>query len=218
MLKFFKHNPTRINLQKYQQAWAKACYIIKIAKKETWRNYISKLNNKTPINKTWEIIGKISGKKRWTTITYLNTPNGGKSIDKKEIANQIAAEFSQNSSLSHYSPKFQKYKNIAEKKKLNFTSNNRENYSSSFSITEVKNSINKGKKHSYWLRWNPPYQFLKHLPETFLIILLQIFNDMWWSNNFPNTNLRLLSSQSPTQEKITLTQQTMPHCLNKLHL
>ena len=119
-----KHNPTRINLQKYQQALAKAYYTIK---KETWRNYISKLNNKTPINKTWEIIGKISGRKLQTTRTYLNTPNRGKSTNKKEIANQIAAEFSQTHHPTITLPNFQKYKNIAEKEKLNLTSNNKEN-------------------------------------------------------------------------------------------
>ena len=106
MLKLFKHNPTRNNLKKYQQAWAKACYTIKRAKKEIWRNYISKLNNKIPINKTWEIIGKISGGKLQTTITYLNAPNGGKNTDKKEIANQIEAESSQNLSSNHYPHRF----------------------------------------------------------------------------------------------------------------
>ena len=60
-----------------------------------------------------------------------------KPLIKKEIANQIAAEFSQNSSANHYSPKFQKYKNITENEKLNFTSN-KENYNSSFTITELK--------------------------------------------------------------------------------
>ena len=79
---------------------SKACYSVKKAKKETWRNYISKLN-KIPINKTWEIIGKISGRKLLTTITYLSTPNRGKTADKKEITNQTAAEFSQNSSSNH---------------------------------------------------------------------------------------------------------------------
>ena len=155
MLKFFKHNPIRINLQKYQQARTKARNIIKKAKKETRRNYISELNNKTAMNKTWEIIGKISGKKLQTTITYLNTPNGGKTTDKKEIANQIAVEFSQNFSLNHCSTKFKKYRNIADKKKFNFTSNNKENYNSSFSITELKKLIKQRKKHNYWPRWNP---------------------------------------------------------------
>ena len=57
---------------------------------------------------------------------------------KKEIAFQIAAEFRQNSSSNHYSSKFQRYKNIAEKEKLNFTPNNKENYNSSFTIAELK--------------------------------------------------------------------------------
>ena len=102
----------------------------------------------------------------------------------KETANQIATEFSQNSSSNHYSSKFQKYKNIAEKEKLNFTLNNDGNYNSSFTITELKNSINKAKNTAT----GPDeirYQFLKHLPEASLTILLQIFNDLWWSNNFP---------------------------------
>ena len=106
-----------------------------------------------------------------TIMPNLNTPNRGKTTVKKEIANQIAAEFSLNSSSNHYSPKFQKYENNVEKKKLNFTSDNKENYNSSFSITELKNSINKGKKTAT----DPdeiPYQLLKHLLETSLTNLL----------------------------------------------
>ena len=52
---------------------------------------------------------KVSVKKLRTAITYLNTPNGRKNTYKKEIANQIAAEFSKISLWDHYSHKFQKY-------------------------------------------------------------------------------------------------------------
>ena len=148
------------------------CYIIKKAKKEAWRNYISELNNKTAINKAWEI----SGEKLQTTITYLNTPNRGKTTDKKEIANQIADEFSQNSSSNRCSTKFQKYKNIANKKKIQFHIKQQGKLQLLFLYHRTeKNSINK----------EMPYQFLKNLPETSLTILVQIFYDIWWSNNFP---------------------------------
>ena len=212
MLKLFKHNSTRINLQKYQQA--KTFFIIK---KETWGNYISKLNNEPPIDKTWEIIGKTSGRKLQTSITYLNTLNGGKTTDKKEIAYQIAAEFSQNSSSNHYFLKFQKYKNIAEKEKLNFTLKNKENYNSSFTITELKNSINKGKKTLLLVEMKFPigsWNTCQKHPSQFFCKYSMTYGGQTISLN---TGLKLLSSQSPNQEKINLTQQSS-HCLNKLHL
>lgn len=37
MINVFLRNPTITNLQQHQQAQAKACYIIKKAKRESWK-------------------------------------------------------------------------------------------------------------------------------------------------------------------------------------
>ena len=46
-----------------------------------------------------------------------------------------------------------------------------------------------------------PNQFLKHLTETSLATLLQIFNDMWWSNNFPKHWLEVIIIPIPKPGK-----------------
>ena len=72
------------------------------------------------------------------------------------------------------------------KKKLSFKSNNTEHYNELFTLKELKTSPEKAhdscpgsdKVH---------YQFLKHLPFTCLSILLDIFNDVWQSVDFPSS-------------------------------
>jgi len=67
---------------------------------------------------------------------------------------------------------------------LKFTSNNSESYNQPFSLSELMESLNKAHDTST----GPDdihYQFLKHLPEPSLTVLLEIFNDLWITGNVP---------------------------------
>ena len=74
----------------------------------------------------------------------------------------------------------------AEKTKLNFKSNNLEDYNQPFSLSELTDSIMK----SHDTAVGPDeihYQFLKHLPSISLEFLLQVFNEVWVSGRFPTS-------------------------------
>ena len=43
---------------------AKARRTIKDAKRSSWRQYVNKLNSRTPVKKVWDMIRKISGKNK----------------------------------------------------------------------------------------------------------------------------------------------------------
>ena len=67
---------------------------------------------------------------------------------------------------------------------MKFTSNNSESYNQPFSLSELMESLNKAHDTST----GPDdihYQFLKHLPEPSLTVLLEIFNDLWITGNVP---------------------------------
>ena len=73
---------------------------------------------------------------------------------------------------------------MKKRKKINFKSKNEENYNQSFNKTELKVAINK----SHDTAVGPDeihYQFLKKLPKPSLNYLLQIYNEIWMSNNIP---------------------------------
>ena len=56
----FKKSPNSNNLNDVKVLRAKARRTIKLSKRKSWRSYVSKINNKTPIKKVWDMIRKIS--------------------------------------------------------------------------------------------------------------------------------------------------------------
>ena len=118
-------------------------------------------------------------------INHLNVNN--KELDTpRDITDALASTFAKKSSSENYSEQFQRNKAKEEKKKLSFKSNNTEHYNKLFTLKELKTALKKAhdscpgsdKVH---------YQFLKHLPFTSISILLDIFNDVWQSGDFPSS-------------------------------
>ena len=108
-LHLFQSQPSNANLAAFRAARAKTRRVIKESKKNSWKTYVSKLNSKTSIKKTWQMVRKISGKTTTTTSTYLMTPDGEEVREQKQIANLIAKTISKNSSSSNYSEPFRKH-------------------------------------------------------------------------------------------------------------
>ena len=60
-LQKFKKHPTRQNLDGYKKDYAKARRTISEAKRQSWRAYVSTLNNNTSAKHTWQMLRRISG-------------------------------------------------------------------------------------------------------------------------------------------------------------
>ena len=177
-------NPTSDNINEYKSCRANARKVIKESKRKSWHEYVSKLNVKTPAKKVWEMIRKISGKQSNTTIHHLENNDGTKITERVDIANRLAQEISKNSSSNNYRTKFQKYQENAEKEHLDFDTENSENYNVQFTIRELCDAL----KKSHDTATGPDeihYQLLKHLPRDSLMVLLDIFNDIWASAEIP---------------------------------
>ena len=129
------------------------------------------------------MVRKISGKSPTTIVKHLNK-NNNLITDITEITNTLADTFSHNSSTQQYSTQFQHFKNNKEKQQINFTSKNLESYNIPFSIKELIDSL-----HSAHDTATGPddihYQLLKHLPDVSLVLLLNLFNEIWTSGIFP---------------------------------
>lgn len=180
----FQINPTSENLESMKIFRAKARRTVRQAKKKSWQSYVSKLNSRSSVKKVWDMVRKISGKNKSSTINHLKKSNSDTITDKKDIADCLANTFSKHSSSDNYTNQFQKFKCQQEKTKLNFTSNNEEKYNMHFSLEELRESLNQ----SHDTACGPDqihYQFLKHLPDTSLLILLSIFNGIWDTGELP---------------------------------
>ena len=158
--------------------------LLKKVKGNHGMNMYQKLNVKTPAKKVWEIIRKISGKQSNTTIHHLENIDRTKITKRVDIANRLAQEISKNSNSNHCRRQFQKDQVNDEKEHLDFDVDNSENYNVQFTIRELCGAL----KKSHDTATGPDeihYQLLKHLPRDSLMVLRDIFNDIWASGEIP---------------------------------
>ena len=181
-LRKFKSRPTQANLDTFRRVRAEPRRIVRRKMRTTWRDYVSRINSKTPATKVWKMVKKIQGKENSSHIQHLKI-NGQVLTTHEDISNKLAEQFAQNSSSSNYVPTFQRYQAQAERRRLNFNSNNDEDYNVSFSLEELKSSLKKAHDSAI----GPDdihYQLLKHLPISCLKVLLTIFNFVWEVGTF----------------------------------
>ena len=81
-------NPKSDKINDYKNCLAIARKVIKENKKQSWHEYVSKLNVNRPAKKVWEMIRKISGKQSNTTIHHLEN-NDRTKITGLDIANRL---------------------------------------------------------------------------------------------------------------------------------
>ena len=184
------------NLENFHVFRAKSRRTIRESKRKSWKQYVSRLNSRTSIKKVWDMVRKIQGKGKSTLVNHLKK-NNDNITSKKDIANTLADSFSKNSSSENYTSKF---RNQQEKQKLKFTSDNTENYNSEFLLSELTDALSKAHDTSP----GPDdihYQLLKHLPTSTLLILLQIFNNIWKTGNIPKSWMEATVIPIPKPDK-----------------
>ena len=185
VLRQFNLRPTQENLSNFKFARAKAHRSIKQSKRASWRQYVSRLNSRSSVKKTWDMIRKISGKNSSLNVGQLNVGDDVVT-SKTDIADAVADTFAEKSSSSNYSAAFQKIQNTKEKTKLNFKSNNNEHYNKDFTMKELKKALKKCHDTAVGCD-DIHYQFLKHLPFRSLDSLLRIFNQVWHTGILPDS-------------------------------
>ena len=134
--KFFS-NPTLSIVKKFKLLRGKACHNVKQQKRNLWKHFCNKLNSKTQTQKVWKAIRKIKGNGGCNSVNHLKV-NGNLITDKKEVAEVLAKNLSKISSTDNYSDEFQKIKMLKEKQCLDFSSKNEEEYNLPFSVTELR--------------------------------------------------------------------------------
>ena len=185
ILRQFNLRPTQENLSQFKIARAKARRTIKQSKRMSWRQYVSRLNSRSSVKKTWEMIRKMNGKNSSLIVGHLNVGNDVVT-SKADIADVLADTFAEKSSSSNYSIAFQNLQNSKEKIKINFKSNNEGQYNKDFTIKELRKALKKC--HDTAVGCDEiRYQFLKHLPFRSLDSLLRIYNQVWQTGILPDS-------------------------------
>ena len=105
----FKTNITSENLSNFKIARAKARRACRENKRASWQQYVSRLNSRTTLKSTWDMVRRISGKYKANTVSHLRA-NHNDISDVREICNTLGERFSFNSSSDNYSHMFNRYR------------------------------------------------------------------------------------------------------------
>jgi len=166
----------------YKRVRAKTRYIILQAKRNSWKQYVMSIDNRTPIKNIYNKVKKISGKFNSPPAPLLLHNNQIVS-DSSEIANIFGNSLSRISEGSS-NPQFIRRKRAVEVQNLNFYTEVIESYNEDLSMAELKDALNKS-RNSAPGEDAVSYQMLKQLPESALDFILQLFNRIWREESFP---------------------------------
>ena len=117
---------------------------------------------------------------------HLKDNNGTPITDRVEIANTLGGAIEKRSSANNYSNEFQSIRTQKGKQKINFKINRNLCYNKKFTTRDLKRSLKKSNNSSP----GPDqlhYEILRHLPLETLHILLDIINETWKSDTFPES-------------------------------
>ena len=132
-----KINITLENLSNFRIARAKARRACHENKHASWQQYVSRVNSRTTLKSTWDMVCRISGKYKANTVSHLKY-NNNDITDVKEICNTLAKQFAFNSSSDNCSHMFNHYRlKLEEKKPIDFDTNNHYSYNDVFPLHEL---------------------------------------------------------------------------------
>ena len=132
------------------------------------------------------------------SVKALKAP--GLITNPSEIADTLASSISYNSSSSHYSSSFQKFKSQIESHDISFPPGNNELYNAPIFLHELKQAI----FDSHVSTPGPDdvhYLLLKHLPSNSREALLYLFNYYWSNDLFPSSWHKAITIPIPKPDK-----------------
>ena len=94
--------PLLCTLFRLNWAYAKARLIIRENRRKSWRDYVSKLNHRTPTNKVWDMVREITCQKVFPSIKQI-TKYGNTITEIYELAYVLVKNIVKNSSTDNYS-------------------------------------------------------------------------------------------------------------------
>ena len=180
-----RNNPTIENRIAYKRARAKFQYTVRREKSESWKNFLSTINQHTSLHKIWNKVQKISGKYRKNPNPVLKDDDGN-ILDPKSVADTLASTFSKVSADQSYSNKFIRYKTIKENSPLIFDSHTRYDYKEPFTRKEFDDALSSTSETSPG-HDKLTYSMIKNTNYKMKRIILRSFNKIYQSNKFPKS-------------------------------
>ena len=180
-----KYQTSKLLIDKinFKKTRARFRYLMKNSKIESWKNYVSNINDNTPMKQIWKRVNKIRGKHSNIHRPILKDGNN-LVTDPHEVGNIFGNNLREISRGSQ-SPAFLQIKRQSEKRPVVFQLDDNEEYNTPFSKEELNQAL-KVSKDSAPGEDGISYCMIKHLPQVSFLFLLSLFNLIWSSNVFPS--------------------------------
>ena len=181
-----RRTPTVENVIAYRIARARLRTIIRENKRRSFHEFVSSMNSQTPLTSVWKMIKRLKGTGAVSSVHHVSRPDGSLAETEGDIANVIAERLSQNSSSSNYNANFLRAKQRAETTDIHFQSDNTEYYNKALTMDELRACLSESNNSAP----GPDkinYEILRRLPSESLAVLLNIFNDIWTTQTFPDS-------------------------------
>ncbi|XP_055936843.1 uncharacterized protein LOC129966444 [Argiope bruennichi] len=179
----FRRYPTTENLVAFKRARANARRIRRRSQKESWQSFISTITSNTSSAQLWKKVKAANGIYKEFAFPILNTETASYS-SPLDIANVIGETFADVSSSVPNNPTFRAIKRQAEQVPLKFRTRMVLSYNNNFKIVELRNALSRTRDTSPGVD-GITYSMLRHLDETSLLHLLNLFNRIWSEQIFP---------------------------------
>jgi ribonuclease HI len=168
-----------------KRARARSKYIARKAREESWQQYASSLNSRTPISKVWKRVKKISGK--FTPPTAPTIELGGVLLTSpQEVGNAFARHLSDISRGNTQSVAFTRYKQIASRTLNSFRGGANEPYNVPLSMTEYRTALRSCGNTAAGAD-EVHYNMIKNLPDNSSEYTLALFNRIWTEQMLPTS-------------------------------
>lgn len=215
-----KRNKTLVNKIKYNKAKAICRHIFIKARRESWQGFVSSINERTSSHKIWKKVEKINGKFNSHPSPILKDEDDIIQ-DPIHVANKLAESFARISSADNYTPKFKRYKQIAESKPIKFNSRNaNQPYNDPISMFELKHALSLTSDSSPG-KDNITYSMIKNCHEKLQMEILKIYNKIFSEQVFPAEwrtaiIIPILKPGKNPQETTSYRPISLTSCLSKL--
>ena len=167
----------------WEREVAVAQRVFQRVKRKSWKDFIEGIDGSESTKDMWRKIGLLTNKYKSKDVTALRVE--GRVIDDcEEMANCIAASMEKVSSEAACSEEFLRHKNIVEKKRINFSSNQDQDYNVPITRQELDTEL-KSLKDSAPGPDEVHNKMLQNLSEEAKEFLLTLLNKVFLEKEFP---------------------------------
>jgi len=171
-------------LEAFRRARARARRTLKEAQRSSWKAYLSSITNRTTLTEVFNRVRKISGKFSPPPPPVLSL-EGETVADPKIVADLFAEHFASVSRKNPDAPGARHRRDL-ESLGVNFASTGGESYNVPFSLSELKMALSQCHDSSPGPD-DIPYAFLRHMSDSAFTFLLDLYNFIWRTGDFPSS-------------------------------